>query len=46
MPKSESDLEGGDMDEYEKEIEEFKRQVTFICIIVGYRLQFHLKLFN
>ncbi|XP_045190790.2 protein FAM193A-like isoform X3 [Mercenaria mercenaria] len=25
MPKSESDIEGGDMDEFEREIEEFKR---------------------
>lgn len=27
MPKSESDIEGGEMDEYEREIEEFKRYV-------------------
>jgi len=25
LPKSESDMEGGEMDEFEKELEEFKR---------------------
>jgi len=25
MPKSESDIEGGEMDEFERELEEFKR---------------------
>ena len=25
MPKSESDMEGGEMDDFEREIEEFKR---------------------